>query len=364
MRIMIDARWIVAAASGIGIHTRQLISGLHALGTEHEFSLLFCEEKLSQDVPAECGVDWPTVLVPYGPFAPKGQFALPGLLRRNGIDVFHSTNFMMPLRGKTRTLVTIHDLIPMRFRDHAPRSKKSRLYPVYHQLMLQIGRRADGIIAVSEASRRDIVELLRVKPADKVAVVYNGIDPEFRPGEKVARAVPPEILYVGRLDPYKNVPALVEAFGQARKTLPEGTSLRIIGPPDERYPEARTLSDQLQLPVTWSGGVRFDELVRAYQKASVLVLASDYEGFGLPVVEAMACGTPVICGNRSSLPEVAGDAALQIEPGNVAALSDALQLVLNDAERANGMREAGIAQAAQFTTDRMARETLRVYEQR
>lgn len=373
MKIAIDCRWIFAETSGIGQHTKQLIQGLQGLDSPHEWLLLFDDPGRAERVAEETNCVMPRAVLPYGLFSMRNQLLLPGFLRQHGVNVYHSTNYMMPLpgfprhrAGRVRAVITLHDLIPMVFRDHAPKSRKSRLYPLYAGLMRQVAARADAIVTVSKSSAGDIARLLRLPEweRDKIKVVYNGIHPRFSPDPDTPRIQPPEILYVGRLDPYKNVPQLVAAFGQAVKKLPPDTRLRIIGPPDERYPEAMALARQLELfpRMDWEGHVDDKTLLAAYRRASVLVLPSLYEGFGLPVAEAMACGTPVICSSASSLPEVAGDAAVTVPPGSLRELADALTAVLTDSALFQKLAEAGPARAAQFTYENMARETLAVYD--
>lgn len=372
MKIAIDARWIFAETSGIGQHTRQLIRGLSTLKTPHEWLLLFDDPARMEEVTAETGCAWETALLPYGLFSVRNQLQLFGHLRKAGVQVYHSTNYMMPLLpfprfrpGAIRGVITIHDLIPLLFRDHAPRSRKNQFFPVYRQLMIEVAARADAIITVSQASKNDILEHLRLpeRAKDKIHVVYNGIDPKFRPDAGVLRKHPPEILYVGRLDPYKNVPQLIGAFGECRRQLPEGTRLRLIGPPDARYPEAMDLARKLELfpYLDWEGHVDDATLLEAYRRAAVVVLASAYEGFGLPVAEAMACGTPVICSRASSLPEVGGDAAVYVQPGDLHGLAQALTDLMQDTDTRRRLAAAGPAQVKRFTMDAMARETLRVY---
>lgn len=373
MKIVLDARWIFEETSGIGQHTRLLIRGLAALSPVHEFELLFENPERAERVKAEAGCDWPHHILSCGLFSLRNQLRLGSWLRRQGTDLYHSTNYMMPLpgfprhrRGPVAAVATIHDLIPMVYRDHAPKSRKSRMYPLYAGLMRQIAARADAIITVSESSKRDVIEHLGLpeREKEKVHVVYNGLHPVFHQAHDVPRHDPPEILYVGRLDPYKNVLQLISAFHEAMKNLPAGTRLRIIGPPDERYPEPMSLARQLDLfpYMDWEGHVDDDTLVEAFRRASVLVLPSEYEGFGLPVAEAMACGTPVICSHASSLPEVGGDAAVTVPPGDLFALSEALTRVLGDESLRRDMQAKGLKQAEKFQCGAMARETLAVYE--
>jgi len=372
MNIALDARWIFRETSGIGQHTLLLIRQLSRLDTSHRFCLLFDDPERAEFVRQETGSEWPGHLLPYDLFSVSNQVKLVGWLKKQGVDLYHSTNYMMPLlrvprhrAGAVKTVVTLHDLIPMVYRDHAPRSRKSRLYPVYAALMRQVAARADRIITVSEASARDVRHYLGLTEtqAEKIRVVYNGLHPVFHEPHEVPRAEPPEILYVGRMDPYKNLLQLVSAFSESLKDLPRGTRLRIIGPPDERYPEAMNLARQLDLfpRMDWEGQVDFDTLVEAYRQASVVVLPSEYEGFGLPVAEAMACGTPVICSNASSLPEVAGDAARMVAPGDLFGLAKALREVMGDARLRGEMSKRGRIQAERFQGAVMAEQTLAVY---
>jgi len=373
MNIALDARWIFRETSGIGRHTQLLIQGLQNLGSDHPFVLLFEDPELEEQVRAETKWQGDSMLLPYGLFELRNQLDLMNTLRKRDIHLYHSTNYMMPLRGVPRhrpgavkTVITIHDLIPMVFRDHAPRSKKSRMYPLYAFLMRQVAARADAVITVSESSKQDVLERLHLPPSHhaKVRVVYNGLDPVFFQEHGTARHDPPEILYVGRLDPYKNVPQLVTAFAEAMKKLPNGTRLRIIGPPDPRYPEAMNAARQLDIfpYMDWEGHVTDETLIQAIRRASVLVLPSEYEGFGLPVAEAMACGTPVICSDASSLPEVGGDAVRYVPSRDLFALVDALAEVMGNADLREQMSIKGREQARTFTADKMARDTLAVYE--
>ncbi len=374
MNIALDARWIFAETSGIGRHTQLLIQGLQALKSSHSFTLLFEDPELERRVKEETDWQGNHLLLPYGLFDLRNQLQLMKTLRTQGVDLYHSTNYMMPLLGVPRhrtgavkTVITIHDLIPMVFRDHAPRSRKSRLYPIYAQIMRQVAARADAVITVSQSSKQDVLERLHLPPAQhgKVHVVYNGLDPVFFEKHDTPRHDPAEILYVGRLDPYKNVPQLVTAFAEAMKKLPNGTRLRIIGPPDPRYPEAMTAARQLDLfpYMDWEGHVSDEMLLDAVRRASVLVLPSEYEGFGLPVAEAMACGTPVICSDASSLPEVGGEAVRYVPSRDLYALVDALVEVMGDPDLRNSMSRKGLDQASAFTADNMARNTLAIYEE-
>ena len=362
MKIAIDARWIFKELSGIGVYTQELIREFVRTETTDEFVLIFNDEHLRKRVAENTGYQsnprFSDCMVPYGIFSLKNQWRLPKLLAQQNVDVFHSPNYMIPLRGMNniKVIITIHDLIPMVLRDHAPKSKKSQFYPIFRQLMLRVAKQANKIIAVSEASKKDILTQLSVSE-DKVKVIYNGVNKAFVPRECSSEKM--TILTVGRLDPYKRVIDLVKAY----EKLPAGwASLRIIASKDTRYPEVEKYIREKNVEVVWEQDIGFDELVEAYQQAAVFVLPSLYEGFGLPVVEAMAAGTPVICSNSSSLPEVAGSAALLFKATDVDALATQLEAILRDQSLAEDLRAKGLLQAQKFSWSKAAKETIACYK--
>jgi glycosyltransferase involved in cell wall biosynthesis len=295
---------------------------------------------------------------------------MPWLLHYMRIEVFHSTNYMIPLRafprhtqGPVKCVVTIHDLIPLIYPQHTPRAMKTRLYPLFKWLMRQVGARADVIITPSSASRADVIKYMHI-PAqqhEKVLAIPEGVDARYVPAKKKP-ADHRTVLYVGRLDPYKNVVNLIEAFSLVHAQLPN-VRLQIVGPDDPRYPEARRRSAERGLDpwIDRTGYADAATLLEAYQQADVLALPSRYEGFGLPVLEAMACGTPVVCSRTASLPEVAGDAACLIDPDDVQGLADALIQTLSDPEYADRLKKRGLQRAQHFTWESTARKTLAAY---
>lgn len=374
MRIGLDARWIFPELSGIGTYTQELVRQLAQLETDHEFILFFNDAGLRDRTWRAAELEgrprFRAELVPWGVFSLLNQLRMPGRLRRLGLDLFHSPNYMMPFlafpRGRphaVRCVVTIHDLIPLLFPEWTPRALKTRLFPLFRRIMREAGARADALLTVSETSRADIIRHLGA-PGDRVWAIPNGVAPEFQPGPRSARTVK-TILYVGRFDPYKNVEGLLEAV--ARVCARGGTEvrLRVIGAPDPRYPEAPRKARELGLEgvVEWSGYLGGADLVAAYQAADVFALLSRYEGFGLTVLEAMACGTPVVCSRIGALQEVAGDAALLVDPLDPGAAADALWRVLNEAALAVELSRKGRARAREFTWAKTAERTLRVYEE-
>lgn len=383
MRIAIDGRWIFREMSGIGAYTRELIRNLAILDRRNEYVVLFNDRGVKERTWREAALggaaNFTARDVPYGVFSVSSQFRLPSWLRRARIDVFHSTNYMIPFgafprhaHGAVRCVTTIHDVIPLVLRDQVSRSRKARMFPVYRRLMLEVGARSDAVITDSRASRADILKCLRIprESEDKVKVIYCGVAECFVPGsatraEAGVDGAVRKLLYVGRSDPYKNLVGLIRALAIVRGRHALDARLTVVGSPDPRYPEAGQVAGELGLDaaVRWVGYLPDDAMVAAYQAADLLVHPSRYEGFGLQVAEAMACGVPVICSNAAALPEVAGEAAILVDPDDVAGLADRIAGVLTQPEVARAMAERGRDQARKFTWARTAAETLALYEQ-
>jgi glycosyltransferase involved in cell wall biosynthesis len=374
LSIAIDARWIFSAPSGVGVYTRNLIRHLPLLDEESRYVLLFDDEELMErELRATHAGERKNVsaeLLPYSVFSLRNQLALPRKLKELGIDVFHSPNFMIPLAGrKPKTIVTIHDLIPLLFPHYTGRSKKRRLFALYKCIMRRVAGRADAILADSECTRKDILKTLNI-PGDKVHRLYIGVDKRFSPGD--ARGHVRErfgisgklLLCVGRQDPYKNVITSVKALRfvrQRRKDL--DCQMLVVGERDVRYPEvSEYISRQgLSGKAIMTDYLDDDDLVAAYREADALVHLSLYEGFGLPPLEAMACGTPVVSSDRSSLPEILGDAALFTDPCNPSQAADNIIAVLTDEGLRRRLVEKGREQAARYRWEDTAGRLVEIY---
>lgn len=382
MKVVFDARWIGREPSGIGIYSRELLRRIPGLAPELEFVVLFRDRGLAGWMLEETGLSRQPNLrshcLPYGVFSPLGQLRLPLLLRRMGARVFHSPNYLLPYfafprdrRGTMRAVTTVHDVIPLVVPGHAPRSRKSRLWPLFVFCLRQTVARSDVVITVSDASRRDLIRAMRLGPArsGRIRKVYNGVDAVFSPPAQDSAARPPDrprtLLYVGRLDPYKNVVLLVRAFAALRRQVDFPLRLRIVGPPDPRYPEACDAAVALGVAedVKFEGFMDEEDLARAYREADVLAHPSRYEGFGLQIVEAMGSGLPVVCAAAGAMPEVAAGAALLVPPNDEQALRQALCSVLCDRRLAARLAAAGRRRAAGFTWDRSAAATLALYRE-
>jgi len=293
------------------------------------------------------------------------QLVQPGVLRQIGADIVHGPAFVGPLLAPCPVVVTIHDLSFMRF--PAMFRPANRLYLTV--LTRLSARRARRLIAVSAHAAAETTRLLGVPP-ERVDVVYHGVDPAFRPlpADEVAafrqrRGLPERfVLFVGTLEPRKNLVRLVEAFARVHKNGGRA-GLVLAGGKGWLYDElfAKVEAMGLSRAVIFPGYVMNDELPLWYNSATVLAYPSVYEGFGLPVLEAQACGTPVLTSNVSSLPEAAGDAALMVDPYDVEALAAGLKRLLTDESLRHELRKRGLAHAREFVWSHTAQETARVY---
>ena len=280
--------------------------------------------------------------------------------------------FASPLFPSTRTVVTIHDLIPLIL----PHYRGSALVRAYTQLVATAPRRASAIIADSECSKRDIVQHLRVDPA-RVHVVHLAADARYRlchPGEIEAvrrkYSLPDKfVLYLGGYDQRKNVRVIIQAFARLRDLHAQGFRLVLggvmLGRDSAFFPDPRRIARECNLPddaVCYVGWVDEVDKPALYCGADVFVFASLYEGFGLPPLEAMACGAPVICSNASSLPEVVGDAGILVDPNDVDAWAEAMRTVLTNPLKRMELALHGVAHARKFSWKRAAEQTLAVYQ--
>jgi glycosyltransferase involved in cell wall biosynthesis len=296
------------------------------------------------------------------------QLVQPITLQRWGVDLLHAMAFAGPLAASCPFVVTIYDLsfyhYPEAFRPW------NRWYLSFFTALS--ARRARRVIAISESTKRDVVTRLKVSPG-RVDVVYCGVDEIFRPLPlaEVAffrheRALPDRfILFLGTLEPRKNVQTLIRAYAQWRKAEHDIPKLVVAGGKGWYYDRIFAEVENLGLAgdIIFPGYVMQQELPLWYNAAELFVYPSRFEGFGLPVLEAMACGTPVITTDVASLPEVAGDATLLVSPDDETGLVETMRRALNDKLLRQEMATRGLAHSAEFTWERTARQTLGTYEQ-
>ncbi len=363
-RIALDIRMI--NNTGIGTYLRGLLGGLQNTGLRKDLDLLLCGRKVS---PA--GIFVPDVPFMAPIYSIQEQLAYPAMLRN--CRLWHAPHYNIPFfKGPAKLVVTIHDIIHWVFRKQL----LSPLQTVYAGSMLKRAvTLADHIIAVSEHTKKDLVEQFKAD-AKKITVVYEGVGgacremapAELKPAFETLRAkynVPENyFLYVGLLKPHKNVQWLLRLF----RTLRAGGRIRsplvVIGRKDKKYPEGyeeledlTSDADVIHLP-----RIEHEELIAFYNQALALIHPSLYEGFGLTLLEAMACGTPVIATNASSIPEVVGDAAVRVDTDDESPMMDAVVRMENDAELRESYRVQGLERVKRFSWDETARKTAAVYE--
>ena len=284
-----------------------------------------------------------------------------------GVDVVHCTeHLLVPLR-RLPAVLTVHDVVYLRHPEwHLPMNRwfLSLAMPLF-------ARRARAIIAVSDYTRRDVIALRHADPA-RVHVVYEGVDAHFRPVRDPATLAevqaryglqPPFILSVGAIEPRKNLPLLLRAFAALCQQPGFQHQLVIAGGKGWLYDEVFATADRLGLGerCRFTGHVAEEDLPALYSAADVLAMPSFFEGFGLPPLEAMACGTPVIASNTTSLPEIVGDAGLLAPPDDERAWVEALGRLATDRALHERLAAAGLARAARFTWEETARQTAEVY---
>ena len=366
-KIGIDARSVGASLGGVERYTLNLLYGLAAVEPGFRLRVLVGRKT---ELPPEIG-SCPAlerVEVAGAPRKLADQFLLAEIGRRLGLRLLHCTDALGPLRVGCRRLVTLHDVIGLACREVPPQSRKARWPRTWKSwLKIQCACSA-GVVTVSAFSKSDIIRHLGITP-EKIHVVHNGVrlpavEPtmprslaHLKPGGRL-------LLHVGRRETYKNVAGLVQALGLVRAASQEPVDLVIAGAPcrhdDSLREEARLLG--LQECVHFAGYVEERELAWLYEAASVFVFPSFYEGFGLPPLEAMAHGLPVVASNRASIPEVVGDAALCVDPANPRPMAEAILRVLSDPVLAGRLAQAGKARAAEFTVQEQARAHLAIYQ--
>ncbi|MBI2944021.1 MAG: glycosyltransferase family 4 protein [Candidatus Wallbacteria bacterium] len=369
--VAVDARAASGAYTGIGRYTMALVTALRDAAPDLSMLVIVTEAAR-----AGFGVlEGPRVELHATSMEvsrhPAADFwlhvTLPALMRQRSIPLlFSCANYLPALSGGARRILTIHDLVPFRHPELDPWT-----FVVYLRSMLRLGARvADRIVAVSEATAGEIVEILGVD-RQRIDVIYNGVQPAFRKlsAEELERrrldAVGdgPFLLGVGARIPRKNFGRLIEAVALLRKRgFPH--RLVIAGPPGLSQPELERLVEAhgLGSAVVFIGYADDEMLLTLYNRAALFVYPSIYEGFGIPMIEAMACGTPVACSRTSCMPEVAGDAAQYFDPYDAASIATACEAALAEGGQVRADRIAlGFARAARFTWEEAARQTAAVF---
>jgi glycosyltransferase involved in cell wall biosynthesis len=376
MRIGIDYTAAARQRAGIGRYTRELVKALLTLDSPHRYTLFAATGGLPRE-------DWLAKInrlttISRSPLTVRNlplsddwlarlwhrlRLPLPVELITGPLELFYSPDFVLPpTRRATRTLLTVHDLSFL----HYPEAFVPTLRRYLERVVPRSVARADHVLADSEATRADLIAHLGTAP-EKVDVLYSGVDPRFGPESKAGERErlekrygvgdQPYILSVGTVQPRKNYTRLIRAFASLRAEA----QLLIAGGKGWLYEEIVAEAEEHEA-VHLLGFVEDEDLPALYRNAALFAFPSLYEGFGLPVLEALACGTPVVCSDASSLPEVAGNAALLVDPLDIDVLTEAMARVLGDADLRQAMIARGLQQAARFTWERAARQLLDMLE--
>jgi glycosyltransferase involved in cell wall biosynthesis len=353
VRIAVDCRIAHYTSGGTGVYARELTQALLRLSEAHEDEWLVLEagRALHSLVPAGSAARSWRLRTPS--HHRLEQLALPLELLTERIDVLHSTDYIPPFVRRCRSVITVHDLAFLRWPELL--TADSRRYFNRH-IRRAVGS-ADRIIAVSNATKADLMGLLEV-PADKIDVVYEA--PSFGPGDVGVAEMPDDyVLAVGTLEPRKNLERLIEAFADVRRRG-YGGKLVLAG---ARGWAADKIMSAIELHGEYVINVPIERgtLASMYDQARLLACPSVYEGFGIPLVEAMTRGTPALISDVSSLPEIVGDAALQVDPNDVQAIAEGLWRLLTDEDLRIDLVRKGRARASEFSWEKAAKQTLDVY---
>lgn len=389
MRIGIDCRMFQSSFTGIGRYTFELVKTLQRLSAQaqtkaqsqselaakNEYILFLNEPEFSSFTPSE--PNFKKVLVDAPHYSLKEQTKFLKILNFENLDLMHFTHFNAPIRYKKPFITTIHDLTHNLFPGRKMKSFPYRL--AYKAVIKNAVKKAARVIAVSNNTKNDLIKILKV-PEEKIEVIYEGTNEEFHLFSDTERekfteilkdkygVTPPFLLYTGVHRYHKNLVRLIEAFKILKENHPLGSNhdlkLVITGRADPLYPEVEeeVTKQNLQDSVIFTGLVNEDELIALYNLANIYVFPSLYEGFGLPILEAFACGTPVVASNISSLPEVAGEGnAVFFNPYDPKDMADKIGKVLSDIKLAGDLIRKGSERLKFFSWEKMAEEILKVY---
>lgn len=371
MRIGIDARFYGPTGKGLGRYTQKLIQNLEVIDQHNDYVVFLRAENWDSYQPTNRR--WKKVLADFQWYSLQEQVMFPRTLHAAGCDLVHFPHFNVPVFFRGAFVVTVHDLIL----THFPTLRATTLGPLmyawkhlaYTMVIRRAVRRARRVITVSEYSKHDIASHFKL-PASKIIVTPEAVD---IPSRGISRDTlehylthiglrRPFVLYVGNAYPHKNLERCVEAFADVRRRHPDLT-LVMTGREDYFFKRLKVVIRNLGSAdaVKFPGFVTDEQLYGLYQAADAFIFPSLYEGFGLPPLEAMAAGTPVVASKATSIPEVLGDAAVYFDPTDIRDMIQALERVLTDTKLRQDMRERGAHQVARYSWRQLAEHTLAAY---
>lgn len=385
MKIGVDIRPLQLSSkiSGTGVYIKNLLAALSRTDKKNSYFLLSLKNRPQPDLDMEEGFNYEKVFMTSMPLdhlnVVRDRMVLPGVIRSFNPDVMHFTS---PLELKLhydagslnqRVVVTILDLTPVYYGEILFYGRRRLLKPVYCYLLNSI-KKAARVAAISKNTKNDLVKELDYDP-DKVAVTYLGKDEIFRPisDRNALKSIREKynlpgrfVFYLGGFSRHKNLFRLLDAMKTVIVDQGVETPLVVAGKIDQYFYEdllEKIDSLGLQPYVHFPGYIPLQDLPDIYNLAEAFVFPSLYEGFGLPVLEAMACGTPVVCSNTSSIPEVAGDAGIYFDPENTSEIAKAILSVIRDEKLRSSKTKKGLLKASEFTWRGTALQTLKVYEE-
>ncbi|MFD2169014.1 glycosyltransferase family 4 protein [Tumebacillus lipolyticus] len=369
MKIGLDARGAIwYRGTGIGTYTYQLIKNLYVHDKENEYRFFWPGDEYKNLDPT---VDEIFNSIERSKDKFWEEVHIPMSVEQEKIDLYHvpQNGIGLPLKKSCPNVVTVHDLIPYLY----PETVGKGYLKIFLQEMPRIMEQSDLIITVSQHSKRDIQRIFQI-PEEKIVVTPEAPESVYRPIDRqVAKRFVkdrfgidrPYVIYIGGFSPRKNVRGLINAFYEIQDEIDPNYALVLVGKEARDYDDTVMLVEALRLQkrVIFTGFAAVQELPHLYNAADLCVYPSYYEGFGLPPLEAMACGVPTIASNASSIPEVTGDAALLVNPHDLFELAEQMKRVLGSQALREQMSEDGLRQADQFSWKRCAQETLAAYEQ-
>jgi len=344
-------------SSGIGTYIKNLVCLLPKISRD-EYILFGTRSKLEK-------YNLPVIEADFPIYGVREQVFFPGIIKKANIGLFHSTHYSIPVMYFGKMVVSVHDLIHLVYPEYLS-SKPAYFYAKF--MIATACRKAKKIITISENTKKDIIKYFHIEPS-KIEITYPAVSDDFNPSQAKSETMKKKygeyILYVGAIRPHKNILRLLEAFNKLKKEKKIKHKLILIGKGKIPYiyDVRKKISDfSLANDVLIMEEIEQDKLIDFYCGADLFVFPSLYEGFGLPPLEAMACGCPVVCSNNSSLPEVVGDSALTVNPMFEDKLASAIYRVITDDNLKNNLIEKGLERAKIFSWKKMAEETLRIYE--
>lgn len=368
MRIGIDARFLQEA--GIGRYLRNLIVELDRIDHKNEYFLFLLKKDLQ---PLNLGANFHCVEANFGWYGLSEQQKLPGLLQKYNLDVVHFPHFNIPIFYTGKFVVTIHDLIHLDFKMKRASTHNRLFYEIKHHVHKAVLHRAvqksEKILVPSHFVKEEIISRWRIDE-QKIVVTYEAAEESFIKTVKdltkdAANKIlqnfginPPFIFYVGNAHPHKNVDGLIKAFLQLRKKY---QYLQLVLSGNDSYFWQKLKHQYNQKDIIFTGFISDTALVALYKSAQAYVFPSFSEGFGIPLLEAMACGCPVVSSHKTVLSEIGGEAAVYFDPNNLSDMADKIQEVLDDQKLRKELVSRGQKRVTEFSWEKLARQTLAVY---